>query len=253
MRVPTPMSLRFPGFEKQSAWYLFNEVGSHSGYVNIFIDDSDKESFRYCVSLHEPHTRPHEVFETLSVSGFDEAKALHRLTMKMVTTAERMESGELEGQVKITAKSKKFVYEMSMTSLRSLTAERTEDGSYKLVNPKKNSPHANSISVSVKLGRKKITVGHIHFHAGINSGFLLAHDLSVLMALVEGKPPLEIIKMKPKKAIDPFTDDERSAVHNASNSRIDWNALQQQADGGKAYVNKLKQLSESEINTSTKS
>lgn len=236
------MNLRFPHFEKNNAYYLFQEVGRYSKYISIFTSErkSDCEPRRYHVAIHDPSPEDMEASSSLRAFDFDDLMAIHKVLQEMVATKERMERGEVVGSVRISAKSKKLIFTLFLDSESALTLNLGEDGKYKKDNPKPRSPSTGNICVSLKIGRKHFTVGSINFFGGLRSALLLAHDLEVVMALVEGKPPLDILKMKPKTPVNPFTKQERESSYSLSAMEIDWDEVRRTEKEDSAYLHDLK-------------
>lgn len=242
------MSLKFPGFEKENAHYLFEEVGRHSKFISIFSapPSADNGSRRYHVSINAPHAPEMHASSSLSLHDFDDLLAIHRVLQEMVDTKERMERGEVEGTVVISAKSKKFTFTLCLDSVDSLSFSIGEDGNFKKNNPRPRSPSTNNICVSIKSGRKHIAVGSIGFYGGLRSALLLAHDLEVVMALLKGTPPIEIMKMRPKMPANPFPQAELEESRSANILDINWDEIHRRREEESAYMHDLRKQAEAE-------
>lgn len=242
------MSLKFPGFEKENAHYLFEEVGRYSKFIHIFsTTPSADNGRRYHVSINAPHPSEMHAVSSLSIHDIDDLLAIHRVLQEMIDMKERMERGEVVGVVEISAKSKKFTFTLCLDSVDSLSFSMGEDGNLKKNNPRPRSPSTNNICVSIQAGRKHIAVGSIGFYGGLRSALLLAHDLEVVMALLKGTPPLEIMKMRPKTPANPFPQAELEESRSANILDINWDEIHRRREEESAYMHDLRKQVEAEL------
>lgn len=237
------MKVKFPGFEKVNAWYLYKEVAGLSDFITIFVDghgDPKNPDYIYGVTLHEPSGDGVQVRSTISIYDDEEFYALHDLLTEMLRLKPLIERGIVESTCIIKAKSKKFTYVMHLEPESWLTMSSNEDGTFTKNGVVKNSPSTGSISVNVETVNGTLTVGHISLYSGFKTALLMAHDLSVVMAFINGVPAEEIIRMKPQVQENVLSGAERERVLESNLSEVDWDEIRQVEKEGLEYVSALK-------------
>lgn len=239
------MQVKFPGFEKINAWYLFKEVAGLSKFITIFVDgrgDPGNPNYSYCVKMHEQSEEGVQVRSSISMYETEDFYALHDLLTEMLSLKPLIERGIVESNCVIRSKGKNFTFRMHLDTESWLTMSANEDGTYTRNGVVKNSPSTNSISVDIETANGIVTVGHISLYSGFKTALLLAHDLSVVMALINGRPAEEIIKMRPQEQLEANTlsADEKERILESSCQDIDWEEVHKVEALGHAYVADLK-------------
>jgi hypothetical protein len=238
------MIVDFPNYKTRNAWYLHREVGNRSKYLAVLIDLDNSKSgeYKYQVGFCANHGEGHAHF-TVDLDSEDNISAIHELMQKMLAIKPKMESGELQDTCKISTKSKRYLFEMIVEPETWLTMIRQEDGSYLKEGVKKNTPSTNGINVSFLAKRKPVEIGRISFYGGLKSALLLAHDLEVVMALIDGKPDVDIIKMKPQVAVNNHTAEELEVIFDQI-EHPDLDKIEKEGALEREYIENLKAQAE---------
>ena len=202
--------------------------------------DPENPDYTYGVTLHEPSGDGVQARTSISIYDTEDFYALHDLLTEMLSLKPLIEKGIVERTCVIKAKSKKFTYVMHLEPESWLTMSTNGDGTYTKNGVVKHSPSTNSISVSVETVNGSVTVGHISLYSGFKTALLLAHDLSVIMAFINGVPAEEIIRMKPQVQENVLSGEERERVLNSNWPEIDWDEVSQIEKKGIEYVSSLR-------------
>jgi hypothetical protein len=238
------MSLKFPGFTKMNAYYIYKEVAERSGYLFVQPDcswEGTESDFKYMVSFFEPFSKQSQCRSYIDIGSLSDIIALHELCQEMLEVKAKIEAGVITEGFKISKESDIFVFDMWINSEAFYSVEIKEDGTYGKKNGvKENTPNTHAINVSVLIDNRKVLVGRIGFSDGFKSAVLFAHDLDVVMALINNKPATEIIKIKPQTVVEKWSDEELVGLRKTTDFKIDWGSVRAREAKELGYIEDLK-------------
>lgn len=209
------MVVEFPNFKTRNAFYIFQETAKKSGYLDICIDAEESakgDGYRYDVGFYEPLGEGCHTGSSVDMGSESDIMAIHHLLQEMILVKDQIEQGLVSEKCSITRRSDKYEFNLLLWPESFYSKKKKDDGTCEILGHRVNSPSANEISISLLTSEGSLSVGSMKFYSGIKSALLLAHDLEVLMALMEGKPDLKIIEMHPKVAINGLTQEEKAAL-----------------------------------------
>ncbi|MBI6885090.1 hypothetical protein [Pseudomonas putida] len=214
------MRLLFPKFMRKDAGPIFSAAGKYTRSISLVSSLLNKKTgkhvFKPNQSENEDLIYVYDMFFSpgsggldLHIDNHDDLKALEETFYTLVRTHAEVESGSHKygKDLVIQNRGKNFFFSLPC-SISSRICEKDERKSDSAPNDSGHRISCNHLIVHAIAGGQYIQVGSITFYCGIKDAIYLAHDLSVLRALINGADEDEVLMMRPAAHISDLTDDE---------------------------------------------
>lgn len=228
------MRLLFPKFMRKDAEPIFSAAGKYTRSISLVSSllnkKTNKHVFKPNPSENEDLIYVYEMFFSPGCGGLDlhidnheDLRALEETFYTLVRTHAELESGthKYGKELVIQNRGKNFYFSLPC-SIRSHIFDKDSHGPDSPSNEPEHRISCNHLIVHAIAGGQYIQVGSITFYCGIKDAIYLAHDLSVLRALINGADEDEVLMMRPAVHISDLTDEEiKEMASNPGYSRED--------------------------------
>jgi hypothetical protein len=231
------MQIFLPEFEYVNPWSFYHEVGNKSGMFDLTsyrydINDVEGKRFlcgtpemgeknRYQHYLNLLHRRPGgHASISLEIKSVDDVHAVIDLFTQMATIVEEVRAGKYapEEEIKISSKGTDFTYEMIVHTSAWTTGKYDDEGVFVKQGIRENEPTVYGLDVFFETEQRKVKVADYSFYSNTNSALVMARDLFIIKAMLEGVPKEEIRMLNPLTDYDPRLPQKLTEVINGLNA-----------------------------------
>ena len=194
--------------------------GNHHGMLNSWNADAENTFFHNVMlrphSMGNPHGSGLETHVGFSIilEEIEDVMAMAETFGEMVSVAKQMEAGTHSGEqsVNILRRGKRYAFEMEVSAQTLQFMIPGPGGSLQANHSHKATPFTNCFSMYVIVGGELILMADFSLYGAMRSALLVAHDLAVIKAVLDGVPESEIQKMEPHAQKDPSDPDAVAAM-----------------------------------------
>lgn len=213
------MSFTIPEYSQRSAHEIWHDIGNKSRTFQYFatqitpdgrndisniLHASGENTFEHSIMiLPQPMGNPYgsgletHVGFSLNLEHREDVFAIAEMFEELVSTAKSMDDSAYCGErsVRILKQGSLYAFETCITLSRLQAIVADEKGKpIPQISPIAK-PHANCFTIHVIVDGEMVKLADFSLYAGMRSAYLVAHDLAVLRAILNGVPEEDIARM----------------------------------------------------------